>query len=57
MMIATSRWLEDFAYHVDVGVAAFVIAGIAVLIVALASVSYQGMRAARVSPIESLRDE
>ena len=54
---AMQRWLEDFAYRIDIGVGVFLWSGAAVLGIALATVSYQAIRAALANPVESLRHE
>ncbi|MBL7852399.1 MAG: FtsX-like permease family protein, partial [Cyclobacteriaceae bacterium] len=54
---AMNRWLEGFAYHVDVNVWIFVIAGLAALIIALVTVSYESLKAASANPVQSLRTE
>ncbi len=52
-----NTWLDGFAYRIDVGVAPFALAGGTVLILALATVAYHAVRAARLNPAASLRDE
>ena len=54
---AMNRWLEDFAYRVDISWPIFLMAGLAALLVSWLSVGYQSMKAARVNPVESLRYE
>lgn len=54
---ALTRWLEGFAYHIDLSLAVFIGAGIGALLVALLTVSYQALRAAASDPIEALRYE
>jgi putative ABC transport system permease protein len=54
---AMNKWLQDFAYRVQIGWWIFVAAGISVLVVALVTVSYQAIRAALANPVESLRTE
>ncbi|HET6567955.1 MAG TPA: FtsX-like permease family protein, partial [Rhodothermales bacterium] len=54
---AMRHWLENFAYRIELGPGIFLIAGILALIVALATVSYQAIRAALADPVESLRYE
>jgi putative ABC transport system permease protein len=51
------RWLSNFAYRVPVHWWIFLLAGIAVVCMAVATVSIQAMRAARVNPVKSLRSE
>jgi putative ABC transport system permease protein len=52
-----NRWLEDFAYRVNIGWQVFVIAGLAALGIALLTVSFQAIRAALANPVKSLRTE
>lgn len=51
------RWLEDFAYRVDIGIGTFAFAAGLVLGVAGITVSYHALRAARTDPAQTLRDE
>ena len=50
-------WLEDFAYRIDLAWWIFALAAVTALFIALATVSYQSIRAALTDPIESLRYE
>ncbi|RIV69528.1 ABC transporter permease [Flagellimonas aequoris] len=52
-----SRWLEDFAYRIDVQWWVFALAGGISLGIALLTVSYQSIRAGLVNPAKSLRSE
>jgi putative ABC transport system permease protein len=51
------RWLQDFAYRIPLSGWFFVFAGMLALLVALATVSWQALRAARANPVRSLRSE
>lgn len=51
------RWLEDFAYRIDVGWQTFAVAGLTAIGVALLTVSFQSMKAAMANPVNSLKDE
>jgi putative ABC transport system permease protein len=51
------QWLEDFAYKAPVGWWLFGVAGLAALGVALLTVSFQAVKAARANPVNSLRSE
>lgn len=51
------RWLEGFAFRVDLGVGVFLLAGGLALLISWITVSYQSIRAAIVNPIKSLRSE
>lgn len=54
---AMNRWLEGFAYRIDIGPGTFLLAGALALSVALLTVGWQAFRAARMNPVESLRYE
>ncbi len=54
---ATNQWLSEFAYHIQVQWWVFVVAGLAALGIALATVSYQAIKAALANPVKSLRSE
>ncbi|WP_339708024.1 ABC transporter permease [uncultured Kriegella sp.] len=51
------RWLEDFAYHINIGWEIFAIAGIVALAIAVSTISYQSVGAALIKPLKSLRTE
>ena len=55
--LLTSRWLESFASRIELAPGVFAIAVAAVLVLAVATVSAQTLRAALSNPVESLRDE
>jgi putative ABC transport system permease protein len=50
-------WLQNFAYRITIGACVFVVTGIAVLIIALMTMSFQVIRASLTNPAESLRSE
>ncbi|MGC4022105.1 MAG: ABC transporter permease [Cyclobacteriaceae bacterium] len=50
-------WMQNFAYRTSISVSIFAIAGIIVLMVALATISYQTIRAAKIKPVDSLKYE
>jgi putative ABC transport system permease protein len=54
---AMSKWLQDFAYKIDLSWWIFGLAIIITLIVALITVSIQGIKAALANPVDSLRSE
>ena len=54
---AMSRWLESFAYRIEISGGIFLMAGLTALGMALLTVSYQSIRAALTDPVESLRYE
>jgi putative ABC transport system permease protein len=51
------KWLQDFAYRVEIVWWVFLIAGIAALLIALLTVSFQAIKAALSNPVKSLRSE
>jgi putative ABC transport system permease protein len=51
------KWLQNFAYRVNIGIWIFVLSASLALTVALITVSYQSIRAALANPVESLRYE
>ncbi|MFT4023159.1 MAG: FtsX-like permease family protein [Flavihumibacter sp.] len=55
--LAMHRWLQDFAYRVSIGWQAFAAAGILAIIVALATIGFQALKAATANPVKSLRTE
>jgi putative ABC transport system permease protein len=52
-----NKWLQNFAYRIDIGWWVFALAGGIALIIALLTVSYQAIRAALTNPVEALRYE
>jgi len=52
-----SKWLQNFAYRINISVWIFVIAGIAALLIALVTISFQSIKAAIANPAKSLRTE
>ena len=54
---AMDRWLQDFAYRVDLSWPLFLMAGLTALGVAWLTVGYQSIRAALNDPVEALRYE
>lgn len=55
--IVMSRWLQDFAYRVNISFWMPLAAGIIALVVALGIVIFQAIKAARANPVKSLRTE
>jgi putative ABC transport system permease protein len=54
---AMNKWLQSFAYRIDINWWIFVIAGFAALLVAMLTVSFQAIKTALTNPIKSLRTE
>ncbi len=51
------RWLNNFAYHAGISIWVFVLTGSAVVVIALATVSFHAVKAALANPVKSLRAE
>ena len=54
---AMNKWLQNFAYRISLNIGMFLISAFAALLIALVTVSYQTLRAARGNPVDSLRYE
>ena len=54
---ASSRWLDGFAYRIDLGPEPFVLFGLLALIIAVATVSLHAFGAATANPVQALRSE
>ena len=52
-----NRWLLGFAYHIDITLWVFILAGLAAIVISLATVSFQAIKAALANPVKSLRSE
>jgi putative ABC transport system permease protein len=51
------RWLDTFAYHVDMNIVAYLLAAIGAILLALITVSSQTIKAAMTNPANTLRYE
>ncbi len=54
---AMRRWLDNFAYRIELDFGAFILAAALALIIALLTVSTQAIKAAVANPVEALRYE
>lgn len=54
---AMYKWLQDFAYKTEMSWWIFAVAGLAALFIAVATISFQAVRAAMSNPVKSLRTE
>lgn len=52
-----NKWLQDFAYRTNISWWIFAITGLSALLIALATVSFQAIKAAIANPVKSLRTE
>ena len=55
--LAMNNWLQNFAYRINLNVWIFLAAGLIAIVIALATVSYQAIKAALANPVKSLRTE
>jgi ABC-type antimicrobial peptide transport system permease subunit len=51
------KWLQDFAYRININVGSFVLAGLIALFIAMLTVSYQAIKAALANPVDALKYE
>ena len=54
---AMNKWLQGFAYHPPVPWWIFATAGLAAILIALITVSFQSIKAALMNPVRSLKSE
>ena len=54
---AMHQWLQDFEYRTNIHGWVFVVAGVAAMLIALCTISFQAIRAAVANPVKSLRSE
>lgn len=52
-----NKWLQGFAYRIDISWWIFLIAGVLAVLIALITVSFQAIKAALANPVKSLRTE
>lgn len=50
-------WLQNYVYRISIGWYLFAIGGLAAILIALATISFQAIKAARANPVKSLRTE
>ena len=53
----SNAWLQGFAYRIDISPVVFVLSGLAAILIAWLTVSYQSIKAAGANPVDSLRYE
>jgi putative ABC transport system permease protein len=52
-----NKWLQDFAYRINIGWWVFAVAGVAAITIAMITISTQAIKAAMSNPVKSLRTE
>jgi putative ABC transport system permease protein len=55
--ILMTRWLQNFAYHVNIGAGVFMISFLIILLISLTAVIYHIIKLTRVNPAEMIRHE
>jgi putative ABC transport system permease protein len=51
------KWLQDFAYKINISWWVFAMAGIMAMVIAFVTISFQAIKAALANPVKSLRSE
>ncbi len=54
---AMHKWLQNFAYRINIGIGIFLLTGLIALIIVIIAVSSQAIKASLTDPVESLRYE
>lgn len=54
---AMNKWLQNYEYRIHINAWVFVLAGVVSILIALLTVGYQAMKAARTNPVKNLRTE
>ena len=52
-----NKWLQDYAYRINISWWVFAVTGATIIIIALLTVSFQAIKAAIANPVKSLRTE
>jgi len=52
-----NRWLQEFAFRINIAWWVFLVAGLSAILIALFTVSFQAIKAALMNPVKSLRTE
>jgi putative ABC transport system permease protein len=54
---AMNKWLQEFAYRIDLTAGTFISASFILILIAIATICFQTIRAANASPVRSLKTE
>ncbi|WP_183567603.1 ABC transporter permease [Mucilaginibacter sp. SP1R1] len=54
---AMTKWLQEFSYRINISWWMFALAGMVAVVIAVATVSYQSIKAALMNPVKSLKTE
>jgi ABC-type antimicrobial peptide transport system permease subunit len=51
------NWLQQYDYRITISPLVFVMAGVAAIVITIATISYQAIKAALMNPVKSLKTE
>jgi putative ABC transport system permease protein len=51
------KWLDNYSYRIEISIWVFVLVGFSAIVIALATVSFQSIKAALMNPVKSLKSE
>ena len=54
---AMNKWLQDFAYRININWSVFAASGAVIILIAFAIISFQAIKTAITNPVKSLRTE
>ncbi len=57
MYFLMQRWLEDYAYHIDLGFGIFIFSFLVISLFAIATMGYRSVKASNLNPVLTLKDE
>jgi putative ABC transport system permease protein len=55
--IIMHRWLENFIFHIDIGVLAFILGGLMAVIVGMLTISFHILKVASANPVDAIKNE
>ena len=54
---AMDKWLQNFAYHTEIGIMVLIVSGLFALAISIVTVSSQTIKTARANPVDALKYE
>jgi len=51
------NWLQEFAFRINISIWIFLVSGLLAQVIAIATVSFQSIKAAQANPVDSLKYE
>lgn len=52
-----NKWLEDFAFRINIGIETFILSAAVIIFIAVFTISFQALKASLANPVKSLRYE